>query len=165
MYARALLILFLLAFTYSLAINKTWASCLGLGCTCTIAVAAVSFGTYDPKSATPNDTTGTATVTCSALVLGLLVSYDIELSSGNNNNYFSRAMNNGTYNLNYNFFIDASRTQVWGDDNGGTGNVSDNYLLNISPTIRPYTIYGRIPAGQNVGSGSYNDSIVASVIF
>jgi len=27
------------------------------------------------------------------------------------------------------------------------------------------TVYGRVPAGQNVAAGSYGDSVVATIIF
>ncbi|MCS5710955.1 spore coat protein U domain-containing protein [Candidatus Berkiella aquae] len=140
------------------------ATCLGLGCNCTIGASGVSFGSYNPLSASPNNSTGSMSVTCSALVLGLLVGYEMQLSTGSGS-YATRKMQSGANQLNYNLYTDAARTLIWGDGSGGTQTVSDSYLLMISPTVTNYTVYGRIPALQNVMTGSYSDSIIASVIF
>lgn len=143
----------------------SWATCLGLNCTCSISASAINFGGYAPQSGTATDATGTTTVTCSALVLGLAVAYEIQLSTGGSGSYAPRYMISGANHLNYNIYSNASRTQVWGDTTGGTVSVSDNYLLSVSPTVKNYTTYGRIWASQNVAAGSYTDSIVATVIF
>jgi len=145
--------------------NNAFATCLGLGCNCGVSANAINFGVYNPLAITPNASNSMVTVTCSALVLGLLVAYDIELSTGNSGTFANREMTNGSESLNYNIFSDVNYTQVWGNGAGGSANVSDDYLLNISPTSRNYTTYGRIPAGQTVSAGAYNDTITVTVIF
>jgi spore coat protein U-like protein len=139
-------------------------TCLGLGCTCIISATNVSFGTYNPISGLALNSTGTVSVTCSALVLGLAIAYQMQLSTGGSGS-FSRYMASGINHLNYNLYTDSARTQIWGDGTASTVTVSDNYLLTISPTTRNYTAFGLVPASQNLPTGSYSDTITATVIF
>jgi spore coat protein U-like protein len=69
-------------------------------------------------------------------------------------------MVSGPDSLGYNLYTDAARTQVWGDFfNGGT--------IQVAPAGTParLDVYGRIPAGQNVATGSYTDSITVTFFF
>src|SRR5689334_22391696 len=76
---------------------------------CTISAgAAVSFGNYDWTVATPTDTVGTMTYTCTTTAL-------VFLSTGSSGSYTTRTMLSGANVLNYNLYTDAARTQVWGD--------------------------------------------------
>lgn len=145
--------------------HKSIAACVGLGCTCVVAATPVLFAVYDPDLATPTNSTGTITVTCTALIVGAVVSYNIRLSKGNSSTYSPRYLTNGSFNLNYNLYTDAGRTLIWGDTTGGTSEVSDGYTSIILNTIKLYTVYGQIPIHQVIGSGLYSDSIVATVIF
>lgn len=112
-----------------------------------------------------NDTTGTVSVTCSASIVGAVVSYEVQLSAGNGGSFSPRKMSNGTFNLNYNLYTDASRTQIWGDTTSGTVSVTNTYTMVGTSATTNHTAYGRVPALQNVGAGSYSDSITATVIF
>ncbi len=130
---------------------------------CSVSATAVGFGSYDTLSPLNNDATGTITVTCSN-TLSLLVNYEILLSRGSATSYSPRRMSSGGNTLNYNLFTNIIRTTIWGDGTGGSSKVSDGYVLGaLVPTVRNYTIYGRIPAGQNVASGGYTDSITVTV--
>ena len=65
--------------------------------------------------------------------------------------------------LTYNLYLDASRTTIWGDGTGGTQAYSDpSAKKNQSVTV---TIYGRIPAGQDVSAVSYSNTITATINF
>jgi spore coat protein U-like protein len=113
----------------------------------------VSFGNYDWTVAAPTDTAGSMTYTCTSTAL-------VFLSTGSSGNYTQRTMLSGTNSLGYNLYTDAARTQVWGDlFNGGT--------IQVAPAGVPATlsVYGRIPAGQNVATGSYTDSITVTFFF
>ena len=155
------LIFLLLIFT-----TKSIASCLGLGCSCSISATSVAFSNYNPFLTIATTATGTVSVTCSALVLGLLISYQITLSQGASANFSPRTMSNGNFNLQYNLYTASSLAQVWGDGTNGTGTISDSYLLNLSPTTLNHTVYGQIPALQTSATiGNYTDTIVASVIY
>ena len=76
-----------------------------------------------------------------------------------NPDFPNRTMTNGSDHLQYSLYQDPNRFNVWGatelsgvkvEGNGGT---------------QWATIYGRIPAGQNVPSGFYQDSVVISMIY
>lgn len=131
---------------------------------CTVSATPVSFGSYNVFNASPLDATGTITVRCTGLV-GLPVSYTIKLSKGLSGSYAPRQMANGANRLNYNLYTAATRLNVWGDGSAGTSFVSDSYLLLLFGVTRNYTVYGRVPALQNVAIGSYADNITVTLTF
>ncbi len=116
-------------------------------------VQSVLFGTYDTFSALHIESTGSVEVVCV-----LTTAYTIALSPGNGS-YAPRVMKSGVHSLTYNLYTDATRTTIWGDGTGGTGVVSGNAI------IANHTIYGRVPAGQNVNVGSYSDSLIVTITF
>ena len=133
---------------------------------CTISTSAVAFGTYDPLSPAPLDTTSTIQVTCTSNTPPK-VTYDVKLDTGQSGSYNPRAMAGGPSQLNYNLYTNSSRTNIWGDGTGGTNFISANYNLTPpgSTQTDSYTAYGRIFAGQTVSVGSYLDTITATVTF
>jgi len=130
---------------------------------CSVSATALTFGSYDPSSATARDSTGTITVTCTATVLGISASWDILLSTGSSPSFTPRRMFNGGNSMQYNLYTNAARTQVWGDGTGGTAKVSDSQLVVVGTTQYSYTAYGRIPALQNLGPGTYTDTITVTL--
>lgn len=131
--------------------------------TCSLSAVATSFGTYNPFSAVPLDSAGSVTVTCENLV-SLLVSYSVQLSPGSSGSYLPRSLSGPGYQLDYNLYTDAARSSVWGDGSGATATINDGYLLGaLLPVVRSYTVYGRMPAGQNVAPGSYGDTITVTI--
>ena len=142
------------------------ASCIGLGCSCSVSATDLAFGIYDPFSASNSDSVGNIEVSCGAFVLGATISYEIRLSTGSSGTYAARTLTSGGSSIAYNLYTDAGRSQVWGDASGSTNSVSDGYLLSlIKNRSEDYSVYGRIPGSQNVPAGSYTDSIVVTVIF
>jgi spore coat protein U-like protein len=130
---------------------------------CSVSATALSFGTYDPSSGTARDSTGTVTVTCTALILGLSASWDILLSTGSSGSFTPRRLFSGGNSLQYNLYISAGRTQVWGDTTGGTAKVSDSQSVLVGTNQYSYTAYGRIPALQNLAPGTYTDTITVTL--
>lgn len=62
--------------------------------------------------------------------------------------------------LRYNVFRNEQRTQIWGGQGGaGTGETVNN----LSNVTLNFPVYGRIPALQNVTSGTYTESLVVTV--
>jgi len=131
---------------------------------CAIVTAPVAFGSYDPSvanAAAPLDAAGSVTVTCT---LGSVA--HILLSQGANDiagtpDIPQRRMLGGTGAfLNYYLYTDAGRTGVWGNtdttgvDHTGTGAAS-----------LPISVFGRIPAAQNVPAAAYADTVAATVTF
>jgi len=130
---------------------------------CTVAATPVAFGTYDPSSATALAGTGTITVTCSVLLLGLLESWTLSLSTGGSGNFTSRQMTTGGQSLLYNLYTAPGHTQVWGNGSGGTGTVSDSQFLVVGSASYPYTVYGLVNALQDRAPGTYTDVITVTV--
>lgn len=124
-------------------------------------VTGVSFGSYDALNANPLDQTGTITFHCDLLSLHTLT---IDLSKGNSGTYAFREMRNGGGGtLRYNLYLDATRTQIWGDATGGSAHFGPFLpILNFDHTV---TIYGRVPQRQASPAGAYTDTVVATINF
>jgi len=133
---------------------------LAQAATCNISInGGFAFGNYDPYNGAPTDTTAANLI---ALTCNGNGNATIDLSPGGSGGYFSRAMSNGTDVLTYNLYTNASLTSVWGDGTGGTSDVTQPYHGNTSVSL---SVYGRIPAGQNVNPSSYSDTITVTVSF
>lgn len=124
---------------------------------CTVSAGSVNFGTYNVFDAQPTDSTGTITLHCG----GNARNVAIMISRGGTLFYAYRFMNKFLELLFYNLYQDASRTVIWGDGSGG----SQMEILSSVPNNREVdlTIYGRIPAGQDVTGGSYSDTVIVTV--
>ena len=137
--------------------------------TCTTSATGVAFGLYNPLSGTPNNTTGTVSVSCQ-LVGSLFdrVDYSVALSTGSSGSFANRTLRSGANPINYNLFADAARTRIWGVNGGATTARSGSMTLFwFAPTAQnDLTIYGSIPAAQyNAVPGSYTDTIVVTVTY
>lgn len=129
---------------------------------CTVSTTSINFGNYDEGLTLPNDSTGTITVTCD------------EASPPNVTITISHSPNSGVFNprrmkhftiaefLNYNLFTDASRTSIWGNGTQGTSTIIRKVTKGKSAIV---TVYGRIPASQNVSAGQYSDNLTATIIW
>jgi spore coat protein U-like protein len=133
--------------------------------TCSVAATALAFGVYSPFAASPSDSSGTITVTCSPNVVSLPVSYTVKLSAGNAGSFAARALASGASTLPYQLYSDAARTAVWGDGSAGTATVGGGFTLGlVFPVSATHTVYGRIPAGQSgVRAGAHADTITVTV--
>jgi spore coat protein U-like protein len=120
---------------------------------CTVSVQGVNFGSYDVFNHAPADSTGSVDVRCDAAQ-----PYSIALSAGGGA-YALRLMANGARTLGYNLFTDATRTSVWGDGTAGS------VVVNGNAVTASHVVYGRIPARQNVRSGVYADSLLATITY
>jgi spore coat protein U-like protein len=96
---------------------------------------------------------GTVSVACSPAT-----SYSVGLSTGNGS-YSQRRLSSGSATLDYNLYTDASRSIVWGDGTSGSSTVGGN-----GESV-DHTVYGRIPAQQNVTAGNYGDTVIVTVTF
>lgn len=150
------LVLFLPAAT--LAPGFASAACIGV---LNVTATTVSFLSYDPLSAQPKDGVGTITVACAGL--GLLPDASVKLSAGTSGAFATRQMALGAARLRYNLYVDANRSTIWGDGSPGTSIQSHQALLSLGAHL--FTVYGRIPAGQDAPAGTYLDSITVTVDF
>ncbi|MBU6375123.1 MAG: spore coat U domain-containing protein [Bdellovibrionales bacterium] len=122
---------------------------------CTVSGTTLAFGAYDPTALTSLDGSSTISVLCT-----LNSAYTIGLNKGvNGPNVSDRKMSNGSYTLDYALYSDSGRTSNW--DNTGSGAVSSTG----TGANQNFTVFGRIPASQNVPQGSYTDTITITVTF
>ena len=126
---------------------------------CTISATSVNFGSYNVFNGSDVDSTGTVTYRCNGSAHNITVG----LTQGASATFNPRQMQKGAEVLNYNLFVDASRTSIWGDGTSGTsvytiGNPPNNTNVNL-------TVYGRVPAGQDVSAGSFSDTVTAVINF
>lgn len=122
------------------------------------------FGPYSPASFAPLDATGNIGVSCDGIA-GQSISYTLAFNAGSSGSFVSRKMIYGPYALNYNLYLNAAHTTVWGDGNVGTGILSDSYAPIAGSNVRNYTVYGRISGGQSVPPGAYNDTLVVTLTY
>lgn len=88
---------------------------------CTASATPLSFGVYDPFAGGPADITASVAISCRA-VLPVSVAYAIQLDGGTGG-VANRRLSNGAAALNYQLYVDAARSQIWGD--GSAGSVTD----------------------------------------
>ncbi|WP_218813705.1 Csu type fimbrial protein [Rickettsiella endosymbiont of Dermanyssus gallinae] len=155
---------FIGVFIYFFCSQAAYATCSGLGCSCSVGTTAVAFGNYNPTSGTAKTANGNIAVTCSALVI-FTASYVISLSKGASATYTPRFMNLLGVHLNYNLYTTAGFTSIWGDATGRTVTVRDSYTAVGLSDTRNYTVFGQVPALQTVGVGTYTDSITVTVTY
>lgn len=145
---------------------------------CSIQTTGLSFGTYDPLAAAADTANGTLRVTCNATKNRERrngFSATVTLSAGSSGSYAARTLRTATDTLRYNLYLDAAYTTVFGDDSGGSlasplcyrGSRRDPCGGSglASGTPHSVTVYGRIPAGQDVAPGGFIDNLVATVAF
>lgn len=132
--------------------------------TCSVVATPVLFGVYVPTAISPVDSNGAITVSCKGTGN---VSYTIALSAGlNGAGYLPRRMLNSaaSFLLDYNLYIDAGRTVIWGNGSPSTLIVTDSYRIpGPEDVIRTYPVYGRLFPLQAVGVGEYTDVITVTV--
>jgi spore coat protein U-like protein len=124
-------------------------------CLCSMSVVGVNFGSYDVFSGAALESTGTIDVNCDART-----AFSVILSTGASGDYTTRYMTYLTYQLRYNLYRNAAMNRPLGDGTGNTVFWSVNNARN-----RSFTIYGRIPARQNVYAGMYSDNITVTLYF
>lgn len=129
---------------------------------CTLAVTNLVFANYASVQAL--DATENFVVSCDAMA-GQMLNYMLAINSGSSASFVFRQMRYGPYSLNYNLYLDAAHTRVWGDGNTGTTVLTDAYLATTGVNVKSYTVYGSAPAGQAVPAGFYADFLVATLSY
>ena len=130
--------------------------------TCEIgSVTELALGTYNVFSSAPLDSSGLLRYTCSDV--GVSDTIVIQLSRGSSATYLPRTLLNGAFVLEYNIYLDAARTSVWGDGSAGTG--QHGPVQPVSGNETTLDVYGRIPPGQNAHVGSYADTVTVTIVF
>lgn len=134
---------------------------------CTMTTSNVVFGAYDPLSGANATSAGGLTVTCTK---GAVPS--VTLTMGGNPSGGMRRMTNGTDFLQYQLYKPLGpgpadpcpgygSGTVWDTTAGGTLNMTAAPNKNS----RSYNVCGQMPGAQDVGTGSYADTVDATVNF
>ncbi|MFC1855476.1 spore coat U domain-containing protein [Thermodesulfobacteriota bacterium] len=128
-----------------------------------VKVEEVNFGDFDSMSHTPIDATGSIKISFkgddddegSGAIFRIKL--DAGIYSGGIANFHPRKMSSYNDNtLNYNLYIDAACTKVWGD---GT----DDTYTHTHTSNDNATIFARIPPRQNVRVGRYSDRVTVTI--
>jgi spore coat protein U-like protein len=134
---------------------------------CTVSTTGISFGTYNPLSTVGSVSTGAWAVTCTATGSGSgTVSGTLSLSTGASDSYATRYMRAGANKLAYNVYLDPGHSVILGNGSGGSyapsesGTVTAGQLYQVNGTL-----YGFLPALQNVAPGSYADTLVVTITY
>lgn len=127
---------------------------------CGVTAVNMNFGTYDPvvtNAITPLDVTGNVALTCNT---GLTAEISLNLGTSASGSVRRMAGAPSGF-LNYEIYLNAGRTTVWGTTAPNT------VVTTAAPSIvtRNYTTYGRIPAAQDVPIGSFADTITVTVTY
>ncbi|GAB3776942.1 hypothetical protein GCM10028796_55340 [Ramlibacter monticola] len=129
--------------------------------------ASLAFGVYDPVSAVANDSLARVSAVCSRNGGPRDVTITLQVGQGTNGTGVNaRRMANGSVGgeyLNYGLFRDTGRSAVWGFS-AGIDTMSQSLSIdNNGSATATFTIYGRIPALQDVAIGSYSDAVTITV--
>lgn len=132
---------------------------------CTVSATGISFGPYDVFNAYPLDSTGTISVDCNdSPPPKVSVSIGVSSVSGS---FAPRQMQHSSLpemKMTYNLFTDSSMATVWGDGSPGTATVITQKIKKPDPPVVT-TVYARIPAGQNLPVGMYNDLLTITILW
>ena len=135
--------------------------------TCTIDVRPVSFGTYDPLTASALDALGQVIYVCGKPGDSFASdnkSIRIEMTTGTAGQFSPRSMFSGPIDkLDYNLYLDATHRTIWGQGAYGTDVYVDTSPPNKTPVIVP--VYGQILGLQDVAAGQYVDAVTARILF
>lgn len=144
--------------------KKRWIILCGIGifpslvmaASCSVrVVTGVNFGAYNPFLGVADTTTGRIGINCNQNSNVI-----ISLGAGNSGRYSSRYLLNGSNQLQYNLYSDASYSKIWGDGSGGSSVVSGNNIRS-----KNFNVYGRALASQDVSVGFYSDTLTITVDF
>lgn len=124
---------------------------------CTVSTTGVAFGTYDVFATSADDANGSIRVRCDTAS-----TVTVQIGRGSAPTFAPRAMRQGPLVLNYNLYRNSARTTVWGDGTAGTSTL----VLSVNANqTRTQTVFGRVPALQDVPAGGYTDTVVVTIIF
>jgi len=125
---------------------------------CSISTTGVNFGNYDSTAASPNDSTGSVTYRCNRKD-----PITISLNDGIWGNIAQRKMRSVSGDeLSYSLYKDAARTEVWGGAGGQLYSDPDPLGRGAGDAVT-VPIYARIFPRQDVGAGTYSDSITVTI--
>lgn len=126
---------------------------------CSVSATALSFGNYNPLSASPIDTSGTVTALCT---IGTAFTISLNEGIGPGATVTGRKLSLGDgVSIDYSIYADANRTTIWGD---GTNGTSVQTGFGVGSNL-DFSIYGRLPGAQLAPIGVYSDTITVTISY
>ena len=124
---------------------------------CRLNVTPLRFGKYNPF--VPGDARGNGSITYNCTTSSPI---SITFEHGTSASALTRRMSQGAAPLEYNLYLDAACTMVWGDGTSGTQLFRDSAPRpNTNITV---PIYGCVPSGQRGAVlGTYNDNFIVTI--
>jgi len=123
---------------------------------CIVSATPLAFGNYDPTATLPLDATSTLSVLCT---IGTPFTVGLSAGLATSPSVTTRRMTNGANTVNYSLYQESTHTNNWGLTPG-----TDTPASTTAPIgATSMTVYGRVPAGQNVAANAYSDTITVSV--
>jgi spore coat protein U-like protein len=113
------------------------------------------FGQYETRTIQPLDSVATLIYRCPAAG-----QVRIELSRGASGS-FRRSMRVRDSVMQYNLYLDANHSRVWGDGSNGTA----VYTGRPGNGAERVSIFGRVPPGQKLRAGEYTDQLVLTLLY
>ena len=135
---------------------------------CTVSAGSIAFGIYNPLNTVGDASTGSLRITCNGSGTGSTnVTANLTLSSGFSGSFATRKMASGGNSLNYNIYWSTAYSQIMGDGSGGSfaGSAGPFTVTAGGSNFATGTMYGLIPASQDVAPGSYSDVITVTVTY
>lgn len=128
--------------------------------TCLVTATPMAFGSVSPGVAAV-DSTSTLNLVCTPNA-----QFDVLLNNGQNAEGSQRQMKGGLSGedefIPYNLYIDAARTNSWGNTVGTDTQEGSANALGVAQ----FTVYGQIPlTAKPVSAGAYTDLVTVSVAF
>jgi spore coat protein U-like protein len=139
------------------------------GRACTVDVRPLSFGYYDPLAGAPLDAVSQVIYVCGNLDDRAKPengnkAIRIEMTTGTAGQFTPRYMSAGpTDHLEYNIYLDATRTTIWGQGAFGTDVYIDSNPPNKTSVTVP--VFGRVRQLQDVPEGQYVDVLTVRILF
>ncbi len=139
------------------SVTTTFQVTATVAASCNITAPTLAFGTYTGAQVTANTA---ITVTCNAAS----TPYNIGLNVGlNGTGQYARNMINGTNKLSYGLYQNTALSTNWGTTIGTDTEAGTSSATALTATT--VTVYGVIPAAQVVPTGSYADTITATITY
>ena len=137
---------------------------------CNVSTPGLSFGSYDVFATGVTNGNATLTISCDLNPPpgNADINYTISLSTGSGNSFVQRQMKSGANTFGYNLYTTNAYSVVWGDGTGSSATVTGSMRLTTpSPSqTKIHTVYGRIPALQDVAVASdYGDNVTVTVTY
>jgi len=120
---------------------------------CTVSTTGVAFGAYDSLGAASLDSSGTVSWSCDTSS-----TLTIAIGRGSSSTYLPRRLSSGLSLADYNLYLDASCSTIWGDGTEGTSTWTGSGTAGIIP------IFGRVAPRQPLPAGSYAWTIRGSLV-